>query len=155
MNINKILGDIIRCMPSPINNLVQEHQYKKKIEDIKDKIDRDKKVFGIGLSRTRTTSLKEALEMLGMECVHFNDGSRISAWPEFYKADAVVDTPVSSRFESLYYTFEESKFIYTVRETNEWVKSVREFYKMESPKEFKGKWKNDSFWDEEGVKKDG
>ncbi len=59
------------------------------------------KVFGIGLSRTGTTSLKQALGQLGYDYLHFNKDSKIIDWPELYAADAAVDTPVSIRFEAL------------------------------------------------------
>lgn len=98
------------------------------------------KVFGIGLSRTGTTSLTHALKHLGYKTLHWThgeSGGRVIGWPEFFYADAATDITVSAQFESLYYTFPESKFIYTVRDIDSWRDSiVRHLNGMESPREW-------------------
>ena len=148
MNTNKILGDIIRLLPHPISSMVQERKYKRKVEKLKKKVENieEKKIFGIGLSRTGTTSLERALKILGYNCEHFNSGSRVLNWPELFMLESAVDTPVSARFESLYYAFPDSKFIYTVRNISEWAESMKRFYGLGDPSQLRNKWKEKKFW---------
>ena len=54
------------------------------------------KIFGIGLSRTGTSTLINALVMLGYSAVHFPHRPS-----DFYDNDAAADTPVATRFEQL------------------------------------------------------
>src|SRR5207237_3908 len=51
------------------------------------------KVFGIGLSRTGTTSLTRALELLGYRAKHYP-----TAESHFEEYDALTDTPVPVRW---------------------------------------------------------
>jgi hypothetical protein len=157
MNISKVVGDIIRCLPHPFCNMVQEKNYKKEIDDLRSKMAKGggKKVFGIGLSRTGTTSLNDALKILGYNSKHFNSGSRICTWPELFLLDATVDTPVSARFESLYYTFPNSKFVYTVRDVSEWIDSMEDFYGVKDPSKLGDEWEKEKFWGTESLKKPG
>jgi len=82
-----------------------------------------KKVFGIGLSRTGTLSLCHALQDLGYRTIH---------WPKNVKEidayDAAVDSSVACRFEFLDAMYPGSKFIYTVRHIDTWMKSVERFF---------------------------
>jgi hypothetical protein len=81
---------------------------------------RNAKVFGIGLSRTGTTSLSEALGILGFSAVHYPSNMR-----DIETHDAAADLPVADTFEMLDATFPGSKFIYTVRERTRWLESCR------------------------------
>jgi sulfotransferase family protein len=85
---------------------------------------RRSKIFGIGLSKTGTTSLTEALRILGFSAVHYPTSIR-----EIELHDAAADLPVADAFESLDATFPGSKFIYTVRERTRWVESCRRHWK--------------------------
>jgi hypothetical protein len=78
------------------------------------------KVLGIGLSRTGTTSLTRALEILGLRAVHFPRSLR-----EVRRHDAATDTPVADAFERLDRLFPASRFVYTVREQGAWLASCR------------------------------
>lgn len=78
------------------------------------------KVFGIGLSRTGTTSLSEALGILGFSAVHYPANMR-----DIETHEAAADLPVADTFEMLDATFLGSKFIYTVRERTRWLESCR------------------------------
>ncbi|MEH2084474.1 MAG: sulfotransferase family protein [Nostoc sp.] len=76
------------------------------------------KIFGIGLSRTGTTSLHYALMLLGYSSVHMPmDLAEIDGH------DASSDTGVSYRFEELDQLYQGSKFILTVRNLEEWLQS--------------------------------
>ena len=81
---------------------------------------RQSKIFGIGLSRTGTTSLTEALGLLGFSAVHFPISTQ-----EIELHDAAADLPIADAFERLDATFPGSKFIYTVRERTRWIESCR------------------------------
>ncbi|WP_423824988.1 sulfotransferase family protein [Salinibacter ruber] len=93
------------------------------------------KVFGIGLSKTGTTSLNVALEQLGYDSQHFKSGrtGRVLGWPEFFRVDAATDVPCSAHFEVLYHTFEDSQFIYTVRDIDNWKQSIIKHTGLERP----------------------
>lgn len=90
------------------------------------------KIFGIGLSKTGTTSLAQALEILGY---------RVKDYPgiERYRAgdvtsidrtvidghDALTDTPIPSFFRELDQAYPGSKFILTIRDTDSWLRSCK------------------------------
>jgi hypothetical protein len=83
------------------------------------------KIFGIGLSRTGTTSLTAALSRLGYLSSHFENEFSM----ELLDADdaiifeAMTDTPVCAQFELLYHRFENAKFIWTKLPYDRWVDS--------------------------------
>lgn len=98
------------------------------------------KVFGIGLSRTGTTSLSRALSLLGYEnSFHWTRDGKILGWSEFFQADAATDVPCSVQFESLYNTFENAKFVYTVREVDAWRSSIQKHLQAKSPSDLREK----------------
>jgi hypothetical protein len=81
---------------------------------------RQSKIFGIGLSKTGTTSLCEALRMLGYTAIDFPLDLR-----GVEEHDAATDTPIADSFELLDRRYPGSKFIYTVRQRDEWVRSCK------------------------------
>jgi tetratricopeptide (TPR) repeat protein len=84
------------------------------------------KIFGIGLSKTGTTTLAAAVKILGFHTLHWRNpltGEVISE-ADFPLFDAFFDTPVSFRFETLYYLFPNSKFIFSTRPYRSWLKSM-------------------------------
>jgi hypothetical protein len=90
------------------------------------------KVFGIGLSRTGTTSLTEALRALGYRAVHcplsivaFN-GSGLKLNPAIVEQfDAFTDSPVARVYRELDQAYPGSKFILTTRPLDKWMNSMR------------------------------
>ncbi len=86
---------------------------------------RRSKIFGIGLSKTGTTTLTQALEILGYRAVHFPRSDR-----EIEFCDAATDAPVAAIFEQLDTRFPGSKFIYTVRDREQWLRSCEKFYSI-------------------------
>lgn len=98
------------------------------------------KIFGIGLSRTATSSLNRALEILGYHAIHWiNPHTRLPIdGQDFLLFDAFTDISVSYQFEHLYHSFPNSLFIFTNRNIKSWVKSVSNHYKnhrgISSPK---------------------
>ena len=80
------------------------------------------KVFGVGLSRTGTTSLTKALRMLGYRTVHFPTSDE-----QIAGHDAATDASVAYRFEELDRAYPGSKFILTVRDEAAWLRSYHQF----------------------------
>jgi 3'(2'), 5'-bisphosphate nucleotidase len=90
------------------------------------------KIFGIGLSKTGTTSLANALQILGyktkdnMGVVRYATGDLSSVDLDVVDAhDALTDTPIPSFYRELDTRFPGSKFILTVRDSDAWLLSCR------------------------------
>lgn len=80
------------------------------------------KVFGIGLSKTGTTSLTKALKILGYDAIQARTLSDI------HNHKAATDTPVAARFQELDQMYPNSKFIMTMRDKWEWVESCKRHF---------------------------
>ena len=76
------------------------------------------KIFGIGLSRTGTTSLYYLMKDFGFTAVHYP-----SSMEDIDEHFFCNDTSVSSRFEALDRLYPNSKFIYTTRAVHHWAPS--------------------------------
>jgi 3'(2'),5'-bisphosphate nucleotidase len=90
------------------------------------------KIFGIGLSKTGTTSLANALQVLGyktkdnMGVIKYATGDLSSVDLDVADAnDALTDTPIPSFYRELDARYPGSKFILTVRESEGWLKSCK------------------------------
>lgn len=90
-------------------------------------------VFGIGLSRTGTTSLTRALQVLGYNAKHFphvepdilgGDYSLPSAAPY----DALTDLPVVPIFAQLAEAHPTSQFILTIRNVDNWLDACERYF---------------------------
>jgi Sulfotransferase domain len=92
------------------------------------------KIFGIGLSKTGTTSLFAALHRLGYRAATYRHMQR-SGVPGWFAGDfsqdylaewqAVTDLPVGTYFHDLDRRYPGSKFILTCREIESWLDSMR------------------------------
>lgn len=90
------------------------------------------KVFGIGLSKTGTTSLAHALEILGYRTKDYpgvaqylpGDLATLDAGV-LESHDALTDTPIPSLYKQLDARFPGAKFILTVRDMDGWLKSCK------------------------------
>lgn len=80
------------------------------------------KVFGVGLSKTGTTSLACALDRLGFHVMHYTNAltGEVLRVEDAFLFDALVDTPVCAVFETLYRLFPHALFVLTVREPAAW-----------------------------------
>ena len=90
------------------------------------------KIFGLGLSKTGTTSLAHALDILGYkvrDCLGitiYRKGQISSIDRTALKNyDALTDTPIPSFYRELDIEFPNSKFILTVRELDAWLNSCK------------------------------
>ncbi|PVH88081.1 hypothetical protein DL98DRAFT_544599 [Cadophora sp. DSE1049] len=100
------------------------------------------KIIGAGYGRTGTLSLCEALDILGLPCHHmekvildptqdasvfrraFDEGFKPD-WDEVFRNyDAAVDWPAAAFWEELWQTYPDGKVILTVRDPEEWYRSV-------------------------------
>ena len=102
------------------------------------------KVFGLGLSRSGTTSLNGALELLGYRAIHFPRvrfratrlGARLGrrdlrlAWATTRRFDAISDITILPFYKELDARFPGSKFVLTVREKEAWLDSCANFRKF-------------------------
>jgi Sulfotransferase domain len=103
---------------------------------------RGTKIFGIGLSRTGTSSLNDALVQLGYSSVHFPSDSvtraeiarqlernerslRLSLLDEVV---ALTDTPVCCVYQALDAAYQASRFILTVRDEDDWLRSCEAYW---------------------------
>jgi len=83
------------------------------------------KIFGIGLSRTGTTSLNDTLrDEAGINMIHYPN--RVELFHGNY--DGATDIPVALYFMDLDKKFPDSKFILTVRDKYEWLESIVPYF---------------------------
>lgn len=96
------------------------------------------KCFGLGLSKTGTSSLAQALNILGIKTIHYpfdkatyhelREGNyRLSILHDY---QCIVDIPVAPYYPQLDKEFPHSKFILTVRDIEEWVRSVQKHWEL-------------------------
>lgn len=90
------------------------------------------KIFGIGLSKTGTTSLAHALEILGYKTrdypgiEHYSAGDLTSIDAGMLEThDALTDTPIPSFYRELDARYPDAKFILTIRDAEGWLKSCK------------------------------
>jgi hypothetical protein len=100
------------------------------------------KLFGIGLSRTGTSSLTAALSRLGYSGVHWpsdpltqyqlltylrgdSDGFMLTAADRY---DVLTDTPIACVYRELSIAYPDSRFILTTRDEEPWLRSCAAFW---------------------------
>lgn len=84
------------------------------------------KVFGIGLSRTGTTTLDDIFQQLGLRSKHFV-GEMLSEpdWQILECYEAFSDSPIPKYFKYLDELYPDSKFILTTRNKSSWLSSMK------------------------------
>lgn len=93
------------------------------------------KIFGIGLSRTGTLSLSKALTQAGITMIHYPSKKDLFN----LKVPGACDLPIAINYKKLDKHYPNSKFIYTIREKEEWLISIKNhFTKFDAAK--KGNW---------------
>jgi len=91
------------------------------------------KIFGLGLSKTGTTSLHHAFKEMGFESKHF------PKMPELFagqfrcldKYDAASDISIVPYYPQLDAAYSGSKFILTVRKMDDWLQSMEQWWSRE------------------------
>lgn len=99
------------------------------------------KIFGIGLSRTGTTSLHIALLLLGRASVHYPLACA-PGWlrgdfstDTLHEFDACLDVPVAAYFSELHGQYPDSLFINTVRDEESWLTSIEKLQQTQNAPE--------------------
>ena len=78
------------------------------------------KIWGLGLSRTGTTTLTHVLNQVGYNHIHYpSDDDMIS-----FNNDGASDIPVIPKYKKLDTMFPNSKFILTTRDKEKWLQSM-------------------------------
>jgi hypothetical protein len=108
------------------------------------------RIFGIGMQKTGTTSLHHALTKLGYLSEHWQTaGWARQVWEEMQAGTsaaleryyAVSDLPMPILFRQLDQAYPGSKFILTLRDEGDWLRSARDHFSF-------GKNPERQFWDE-------
>ena len=93
------------------------------------------RIFGIGLSKTATTTLCDALSILGYKTIHYAPIVQIEKneadfiWPWWIEEyDAMADLPVAAVYPELSRRFPNSTFILTTRNEDAWLVSARKHF---------------------------
>lgn len=106
------------------------------------------KILGVGLSRTGTLSLCEALGVLGFNAIHweperlrdviFGDDP-CPSFDRYDDVDAVTDLPASVFYDEIKEAYPDCRFILTTRDEDSWYESVRYHYDVRVPRDMKDK----------------
>jgi len=99
------------------------------------------KIFGLGLAKTGTTSLTEALRVLGFDAIHYpNDPVTYSQilngdfdFNFLRQFDAATDTAIVRYYAELDRIYPGSKFIYTLRDIPSWLESCQRHWARVEP----------------------
>ena len=94
------------------------------------------KIFAIGTHKTGTISLATALNILSFTTSHWDDHEALCHAiktgnyhiPAIDNHDAILDLPIPSIFSDLDKCYENSKFIYTYREPESWIRSLKNYF---------------------------
>lgn len=82
------------------------------------------KIYGIGLSRTGTTSLTTFLSNLGYKIIHFP----LTKTQIFSSNNnGCTDIPVIKYYKDLEKVFPDAKFIHTIRSKDSWLDSIERY----------------------------
>ena len=93
---------------------------------------KETKIFCIGLPKTGTTSLTQALDILGYSALHYPDNPIEQA----RNYDAMSDSPVALHYKELDINYPGARFILTLRDESSWLRSLKEHQsKLPTPKE--------------------
>lgn len=78
------------------------------------------KIWGLGLSRTGTTTLTYLLNQIGYNHIHYPTDDEMMS----FNNDGASDIPVIPKYKKLDAQFPNSKFILTTRDKEKWLKSM-------------------------------
>jgi hypothetical protein len=88
------------------------------------------KIFGIGLSRTGTTSLHYAVTILGYRSRHYVPElfEGLAQFDSLNNYQAFFDTPVPAMYRELSKKYPKALFILTTRPVDSWILSMRKMF---------------------------
>ncbi len=112
------------------------------------------RIFGLGFQRTGTSSLHAAFQSFGYDSAHWLSAEWArSIWWETNKwgrsrtleqSYAISDNPIPVLYKKLDVAYPGSKFVLTVRDENEWLASIEQFWTYDGNPQ---RWT----WDEDGF----
>lgn len=111
------------------------------------------RIFGIGMHKTGTTSLHEALNIMNLDCAHWPSAHWAKAvWNEMQEGSSktlekhysACDLPITLLYKELDIAYPNSKFILTLRDEGEWLDSVERHWNPEY-NEYRKMWDTDPF----------
>jgi len=112
------------------------------------------RIFNIGWHKTGTTSLNEALNILGLDSVHwpsahwakrlYNEVMNYKLSPTVESHYSLTDMPVGLMYRELDTAYPGSKFILTIRNSEDWLNSVERHWNPEFNK-YRANWDTDPF----------
>ena len=88
------------------------------------------KIICIGLTKTATNSVVDALGHLGFNLCHYSERDITSTLKEY---DGIADLPAVRFYKEFDQLYPGSKFIYTIREEKSWLRSVESHYERQPP----------------------
>ncbi len=102
------------------------------------------KILGVGLSRTGTSSLNEALKILGFKSIRWEQQTPIMDdivmgvtknpnFKRFDHVDAVVDIPAAYYYKEIYNAYPDLLFILTIRNIDRWFQSAKWLFEKCTP----------------------
>lgn len=85
------------------------------------------KIFGIGLSRTGTTTLDSILCQYSYKCIHFIPEllKKEPQWDVIERYDVLSDSPIPMLYKECDRRYPNSKFILTTRNIDSWLSSMK------------------------------
>jgi hypothetical protein len=111
------------------------------------------RIFGIGMHKTGTTSLSKALHRLGYSCAHwpsahwakkvYTDMTTAGRSVALEKTMAACDLPIGILFREIDAAYPGSKFILTIRNVEDWLRSCEKHFSPANP--FYETWNTDPF----------
>lgn len=112
------------------------------------------RIFGVGLSKTGTVSLHQALKLLGYDSWHWSSAHAAkSIWQEMKsegrsqsleRYEALTDLPIPILYRELDVAYPGSKFILTLRNEEKWLESIRRHFLPEH-NPWRSGWDSDPF----------
>lgn len=107
--------------------------FKRNATPAKNSLEQKAKVFGIGLGKTGTASLRMALEILGYRTTHSLAIDSLQAY------DAAADSSVAMAFRELDWRYPDARFILTVRPVETWLAAWKKYEQENWKRSSKGK----------------
>lgn len=111
--------------------IAQRHiDFLERLLDIDNPKWKEKKVFGIGLSKTGTASLSKALALLNFSTAHWTNpySHDLLTKEDIPLFDSLTDISISYQYREIYEEYPDAKFVLSTRSVENWEKSFLTHY---------------------------